>query len=97
MNTADAIRTLLQQAFAPQHLEIRDDSAKHAGHAGARTHGGGNYAVTIVSNVFAGQSAVQRHRAVYAALQSMMPNIHAMQITALTPEEWKFTHQEFGR
>lgn len=98
MSTTEHIRTLLQQAFTPQHLEIRDDSAKHAGHAGARTHGGGHYAVTIVSKVFVGKSAVQRHRAVYAALQPMMlAHIHALQIVALTSEEWEFTPQESGR
>lgn len=97
MTTTDAIRTRLQQAFAPHHLEIRDDSAQHAGHVGARTHGGTHYAVTIVSDAFAGKTAVQRHRAVYAALQSLMPNIHALQIVAMTPEEWALIPQESVR
>ncbi|MEW5770300.1 MAG: BolA family protein [Pseudomonadota bacterium] len=74
-------------ALAPQHLEVVDDSALHAGHAGARS-GGGHYQLTIISAAFAGQNAVARHRLIYQALGDLMPaRIHALSITALAPDE----------
>lgn len=76
------IREALQQAFDPQLLEIRDDSHRHAGHAGARD-GRGHFVVRIVSNAFAGMTPLARHRAVYAALGEMLQtDIHALQIDA---------------
>ena len=77
----------LRAALAPDELQIIDDSAAHAGHAGARS-GGGHFNVLIVSHAFAGKSLIQRHRLVYAALDDLMPKeIHALSIKALTPEE----------
>ncbi len=74
-------------ALDPEHLELRDDSALHAGHAGARS-GGGHYHLTIVSKRFSGLSRVQRHRLVYERLSALMSgNIHALAITARTPDE----------
>ena len=74
-------------ALAPEQIEIIDDSALHAGHAGAAS-GGGHYRLFIVSKQFAGQMTVKRHRAVYAALGDMMQReIHALSIAALTPDE----------
>ncbi len=71
----------------PQRLDIIDDSAKHAGHAGARD-GGGHYRLTIVSTRFAGCGTLQRHRLIYEALGPMMRReIHALSIQALTPDE----------
>jgi BolA protein len=71
----------------PQHIEILDESALHAGHAGARS-GGGHYQLTLISPAFSGQHAVARHRLVYQALGDLMgPRIHALSITALAPEE----------
>ncbi len=79
------LRELLQ-SLSPVHLAIRDDSAAHAGHAGARE--GSHLAVTIVAAGFAGRSALERHRMVYAAASPLMSRgIHALQISALTPEE----------
>lgn len=73
--------------LAPQHLEIVDESALHAGHAGARS-GGGHYQLTMISAAFAGQNAVGRHRLIYQALGDLFPaRIHALSITALTPDE----------
>ena len=73
--------------LTPEHLEILDESHKHAGHAGARS-GGGHFKLIIVSNVFDGQGLLQRHRMVYDALGSaMQTDIHALTIKALTPEE----------
>jgi len=73
--------------LSPLHLEIVDESALHAGHAGARS-GGGHYQMTVISAAFAGQNAVGRHRLIYQALGDLMPaRIHALSITALTPDE----------
>ena len=78
------LRNALVAALAPSLLEIRDDSAKHAGHAGARE--GGHFHVTIAAPGFAGLSAVQRHRMVYAAAAELMGrDIHALSIDARNP------------
>ena len=71
----------------PLSVEIDDDSALHAGHAGARS-GGGHYRLNIVSPKFAGKVTMARHRLVYDALGSLMQReIHALSITARSPEE----------
>ena len=76
------IRARLQDAFAPLQLEVIDDSARHAGHIGARD-GRGHFRVRIVSTAFAGMAPLARHRAVYAALGTLMDSdIHALQIVA---------------
>ena len=77
----------LRAALSPIALEVVDDSARHAGHAGARD-GRGHFNVRVVSAVFAGMRPLARHRAVYAALGDMMQtDIHALGVEALTPEE----------
>lgn len=89
MNQArvDRIREKLTAALAPTRLEIQDDSAKHAGHEGARG-GGGHFSVQIVSAEFSGKSLVERHRMVYGALgDAMQSEIHALSIQAKTPDE----------
>ena len=90
-NTAriETMRNRLQAAFSPKSLEIIDDSHKHAGHAGAKT-GMGHFTVSIVSDRFSGTNLLQRHRMVYEALGEMMEtDIHALSISAYTPEELK--------
>lgn len=83
----ERMRVLLTDAFAPLELEIADDSHRHAGHGGGR-HGHGHFRVRIVSEAFAGMSPVARHRAIYAALGTMMvDDIHALAISARTPRE----------
>ena len=78
----------LGKAFNIRHLQIDDESHLHAGHAGAAT-GGGHFKVTIVAPEFAGLSLVARHRAIYTALNKHLPQeIHALTISALTPEEF---------
>ena len=73
--------------LAPIRLEVTDDSARHAGHAGARG-GGGHYRLLIVSNAFLGKSRLARHRLVHAALDELLRSrIHALSIQALTPAE----------
>ncbi len=80
-----AIRARLEAAFAPAQIDIIDDSARHAGHAGARD-GRGHFKVHIVSAAFAGMPPLARHRAVYTALGELMQtDIHALQIEALPP------------
>ena len=72
----------------PERLDIVDDSAKHVGHAGAAS-GGGHYQLTIVSKAFAGKPQVARHRLIYQALGDMMQRqIHALSITAYTPDQF---------
>ena len=84
--TVQRIEAALRAAFAPSVLEIRDDSAQHAGHAGARE--GGHYTVILVSERFAGLSRVARHRLVYDSLGPLMrAGIHALAIEARTPDE----------
>lgn len=81
---------LMQQrlaALAPEALEIGDDSARHAGHEGARG-GGGHYNLTIVSPQFNGMLTVARHRMIYNALGDLMQTkIHALSIKAFAPGE----------
>ncbi len=80
------IRAALQREFAPTSLEILDDSARHAGHAGARE--GGHFKVSLVSSAFQGRAQLERHRLVYAAVAPLMGRgIHALNIVARTPEE----------
>ncbi len=89
MNGADtaALMRACLAGLEPEALEITDESALHAGHAGARS-GGGHYHLTIVSKHFAGQTMVARHRLVYQALGALMGSrIHALGITALSPDE----------
>lgn len=85
-NRTEALRTALQKELAPVSLEIIDDSARHAGHAGARE--GGHFRVVVVADAFKGLSQLQRHRLVYAAVDALMGRgIHALNIVARTPEE----------
>jgi BolA protein len=73
--------------LAPLELAIEDESALHAGHAGA-AGGGGHYRMTLVSAAFAGQPRVARHRLVYDALAELMHReIHALAMTLLAPGE----------
>jgi BolA protein len=72
----------------PVSLELRDESAQHAGHSGARPSGGSHWQLTIVSDAFRGKNAVARHRMVYEALGDLMKrDIHALKIEALAPDQ----------
>jgi len=82
------IEARLNAALSPLYLHIDDDSAKHAGHAGATE--GGHYSVKVVSAQFTGLTRVTRHRMVYDALaDAMQRGIHALAISAYTPEEFE--------
>jgi BolA family transcriptional regulator, general stress-responsive regulator len=88
MTVADAIRQRLTAALAPARLELVDESARHAGHAGARPQGESHFRLTIVAAAFAGRSRIERQRLIFAALGDLMrSDIHALAITALTPAE----------
>jgi BolA protein len=81
----EVIRRCLEAAFAPEGLEVIDDSHRHIGHEGARD-GRGHFTVRIVAAAFAGLSPLARHRAVYAALGGLMEtDIHALSIQATPP------------
>ena len=80
------LRETLERELSPTSLEVIDDSAKHAGHAGARE--GGHFRVALVAAAFRGRSQIERHRIVYSAVADLMGrDIHALQILARTPEE----------
>jgi BolA protein len=75
-------------ALNPLTVDLQDESAQHAGHAGAAS-GGGHWQLTIVSEAFRGKSAVARHRMVYEALGDLMNrDIHALRIEAFAPEQF---------
>ena len=91
MSVATQIRQRLA-ALEPLALDVIDESAQHAGHAGAQPGGETHWRVSIVSPRFAGQPVVARHRMIYQALGELIQNpIHALAITARAPEEAKGT------
>ena len=82
------IETAIRSQLNIHHIEIIDDSAKHAGHK--QNSGGGHYNAFIISDSFEGKSLIQRHRLVYDALGEMMTNdIHAFSMKTLTVDEFK--------
>lgn len=92
MTIAADIQAKLSAALNPLRLEIVDESARHAGHAGMVGHGGAggetHFRLTIVSRRFEGQSRVARQRMVYDALaQELAHGVHAIAMTTLTPAE----------
>jgi BolA protein len=83
----ERIRSRVEAALAPLECSLEDDSARHAGHAGAAS-GGGHYNLRIVSSQFEGLRLVMRHRLVYDSVHDMMhTEIHALAIIALAPSE----------
>jgi BolA protein len=82
------IERRLKEALNPVHLEVIDESYRHAGHAGAHPEGESHFHVVIVAEAFAGCSPVQRHRLVNDALGDLLRHrVHALAITARAPEE----------
>lgn len=83
----EMIRERLTSSLQPTALDIIDESAKHAGHAGAAS-GGGHFIVNIVATAFRDKTLIQRHRLVYDAVDDIMHSeIHALSIQAKTPDE----------
>lgn len=87
MSVAEEIRRRLEP-LAPARLELLDESAQHAGHAGAAPGGNTHWRLTIVSAAFTGKPVVARHRMIYQALGELMQHpIHALAIVARAPGE----------
>ncbi len=85
----ERIEARLREALAAVHVEVDDESQRHAGHEGARG-GQSHYRVTVVSPRFAGLSRVAAQRLVYAALANELSGgLHALALRTLTPEQWR--------
>jgi len=83
----ERISARLAATFSPSQCLVEDESALHAGHAGAAS-GGGHYRLRLVSTVFDGKNRLMRHRLVYDCLSDLMQQeIHALAIVALSPSE----------
>jgi BolA protein len=88
-----AIRDKLTAAFQPERLEVVDDSARHAGHAGAREGGESHFNVVIVAEAFKGRSRIQRQRDIYTALSEELAGpVHALSVKAFAPGEKEGVH-----
>ena len=92
MRVADTIREKLTAAFTPSELDVTDESARHAGHAGATRDDGSqgetHFHVRLVTTAFEGTSRVERQRRVHAALAAELHGpVHALSLTLLTPAE----------
>jgi len=87
MRVATEIRRRLAP-LQPNRVELIDESARHAGHAGARPQGESHFRLLIVADAFSGRSRIERQRMVYDALGNLMQtDVHALSIRALTPAE----------
>lgn len=85
-NRETRIRRILQQEFNPSELEVTDDSARHAGHSGARPEGETHFNVRIVAAAFSGLSRVARQRAINTALaKEFETGLHALSLKAEAP------------
>ena len=85
---AARIHSKLQTAFAPERLEVVDDSARHAGHAGADGGGESHFNVVVVSDAFVGVNRVERQRRIHAALaEELAGPVHALSLKAMAPGE----------
>jgi BolA family transcriptional regulator, general stress-responsive regulator len=88
MRVEEQITKKLRQAFAPETLEVVNDSHRHAGHAGSPGTGESHFRIKVVSRSFAGKSRVERHRMINEVLAGELTGkIHGLAISALTPEE----------
>jgi BolA protein len=88
MSVEQQIREKLKSAFAPEALEVVNESHRHAGHAGSPGTGESHFSIKVVSAAFAGKSRLERHRMVNAALaEELAGKIHALAVNALAPEE----------
>ena len=85
---AARLEAVLTQVFSPTLLRVADDSASHAGHAGAQPGGETHYSVLLVSAAFRGMNRVARSRAVHTVLAAEFAGgLHALALTLRTPEE----------
>jgi BolA protein len=88
MRVADIIKAKLTAGLQPEKLSVIDDSARHAGHAGAAPGGESHFQLEIVSAAFIGQSRVQRQRLVYQLLEAELKGpVHALSLVTQAPDE----------
>ncbi|MDE2583451.1 MAG: BolA family transcriptional regulator [Rhodospirillales bacterium] len=88
MSRAQRLEAILRDTLAPQRIEVTDDSARHAGHSGARPGGETHYSVLVVADAFAGVSRLERSRRVHALLATELAGgLHALALTLRTPDE----------
>jgi BolA protein len=88
LRVANELRRRLEAALEPERIGIEDQSARHAGHAGARPEGETHFRVVVVSRRFEGRGRVERQRLVYAAAGDLLrTDIHALSVVALAPDE----------
>lgn len=85
MKMREQIEQRLREAFGPVHLQVDDESFMHASGPEAQSH----FKVTMVTEQFAGQRAIQRHRAINKALAHELQQIHALALHTYTPDEWQ--------
>lgn len=85
---ADRIKQALTDALHPLELSLKDKSARHAGHAGAKPEGETHFEVNITATAFTGKTRIERHRMVNDALMAEFDKgLHSLRIRAQTPEE----------
>ena len=88
MQVKQTIADKLTKAFAPQSLDVVDESHRHEGHAGHRPGGETHFRVNIVSEAFRGKSRIDRHRIVNETLSGeLAAGVHALAIHARAPGE----------
>ena len=88
MRVNETITKKLNEAFAPESIEVVDESHLHEGHAGHRPGGQSHFRVHIVSQAFAGKSRIDRHRMINAILaDDLAGGVHALAIHASAPGE----------
>ena len=88
MQTKDHITRKLTEAFAPESLDVADESDQHIGHAGHRPGGGTHFRIYIVAEAFRGKSRIDRHRMINSALSAELAgSVHALAIHAKAPGE----------
>ncbi|MCA9624463.1 MAG: BolA family transcriptional regulator [Myxococcales bacterium] len=86
MSRKDVIESRIQEALSPSVLEVLDESHRHSSGKGAESH----FNVTVVSEAFAGELRVARHRRIHALLEDeLAAGLHALTLTLLTPDEWR--------
>jgi BolA family transcriptional regulator, general stress-responsive regulator len=88
MQTKDVITRKLIETFAPESLNVVDESDQHRGHAGHRPEGETHFRVYIVAEAFRGKSRIDRHRMINSALAAeLAAGVHALAIHAKAPGE----------
>jgi BolA protein len=88
MRVRESIIKKLTEAFAPERLEVVDESSRHEGHAGARPEGESHFRIYIVSDAFRGKTRLDRHRLINGALAGEIADgVHALAIHASAPGE----------